>query len=465
MDVGVPLDALGGGFLDRQTLLRSPAETRFTLWPRTSPTGLDEDLTLNLIYLSGREGASPGDQVLERVVAPAVALVPASDIREDPEASAVLEEGARLVTDATLGKVLYRVEPAATQGVTVDLKGDPQDPVFSENPRTVAFARVITNSRDEIVRARIVFREMRYARRPNVVHHEIGHTLGKTEDNAADFVADPQTYFRPLRDKALSVEDQRHRLVVSGSVELPLGFQLGAIVTYADGPPFNISMGTDWNGNGNTEQDRPDSLPTRDNVDQGTADTRPQNPAGPRGRGADGKLERNVGKGPDFFTIDPRLPRYSESEDQTDTLLHLFHQPPWKTSGLLNQASTIHRRELGDVDRRGTPKAGVLRTTEDIPGGTGPLQGLGKGDQDDRTDAALVEGIRLNDEGGPSVTRLRAEWLAEVGPPDLAASHYHFSRRRTSRDTASIAESSSEDTCEQTSFSLRVISSPECSFT
>lgn len=135
----------------------------------------------------------------------------------------------------------------------------------------------------------------------------LSYTLSRTEDNAGDFVADPQSYYHPEREKGLSSEDQRHRVVLSGMLRLPLDFQVAAIVTYANGRPFDIRMGTDWNGNGNSEQDRPNSIPTAADIDQGTADTRPYNPEGPRGRGADGTLERNAGKGPDFFAIDLRL--------------------------------------------------------------------------------------------------------------------------------------------------------------
>jgi hypothetical protein len=43
------------------------------------------------------------------------------------------------------------------------------------------------------------------------------------------------------------------------------------------------------------------------------------------------------------------------------------------------------------------------------------------------------------------VTGLGGEGDAEVGPPDLAAPRYHFSRRKTSRDAASVAGSSFDD--------------------
>jgi hypothetical protein len=139
---------------------------------------------------------------------------------------------------------------------------------------------------------------------------QVSYTLAKTEDTAPDAFNAPQSFFHPEREKGLSIEDQRHRLVVSGSWQLPWGIQLGGIVTYNNGRPFDITMGTDWNGNGSSTADRPDSLPTPANIDQGTADTRPYNPQGPRLFGADGKLPRDLGVGPNFFTVDLRVSRF-----------------------------------------------------------------------------------------------------------------------------------------------------------
>ncbi len=50
--------------------------------------------------------------------------------------------------------------------------------------------------------------------------------------------------------------DQRHRLVLSGSVHLPLGFVAGGVGTYATGRPYNATTGADNNGDG-SNADRP----------------------------------------------------------------------------------------------------------------------------------------------------------------------------------------------------------------
>src|SRR5262245_44520179 len=47
---GALVDAAAGGYLDRQTALRSTRTTRFTLWPTQSPTGLDEEFTRAIVY-------------------------------------------------------------------------------------------------------------------------------------------------------------------------------------------------------------------------------------------------------------------------------------------------------------------------------------------------------------------------------------------------------------------------------
>jgi hypothetical protein len=183
LEAGVPagtlLDASNAGYLDRQTLVRSGAETRFTLWPSRSPTGLDEDFTRQLIYTSGAEGGRPGAQELERVVARSVALLATGTLRGDATALANLRTGAERMTGVTGGQIHYdMVDRAAEGAVPVELTVSPGEEYFSRNAQAVAFAQLTVNSRSEIIRARIAFRDVRFARRPNVAHHELGHTLG-----------------------------------------------------------------------------------------------------------------------------------------------------------------------------------------------------------------------------------------------------------------------------------------------
>jgi hypothetical protein len=174
---------------------------------------------------------------------------------------------------------------------------------------------------------------------------QVSYTLAKTEDTAADAFNPPQSYFHPEREKALAFEDQRHRLVVSGSWQLPWSIQVGGIITYSNGRPFEILMGTDWNGNGNASQDRPNSIPTAQNVDQGTADTRPYNPQGPRLFGADGALGRNAGVGPNFFTVDLRVSRFIRFGNRSVEVLAEF----FNLSNRVNQSIPFTGNTAGNV--------------------------------------------------------------------------------------------------------------------
>jgi hypothetical protein len=176
---GALVDVISAAYLDRQTLVRSATETRFTLWPRRSPTGLDEEFTRQLVYTSGAEGSAAGEQTLERIVARSATLLLSPELRNDPAALSTLGAGAERMTEAVQGKVRYDLADRAPEGaVPVELAVSPAEDFFKGNAQAVAFAQLTVNSRGEIIRARIAFRELRYAQRRNVAHHELGHTLG-----------------------------------------------------------------------------------------------------------------------------------------------------------------------------------------------------------------------------------------------------------------------------------------------
>ena len=119
----------------------------------------------------------------------------------------------------------------------------------------------------------------------------LSYTLSKTIDDAGNFFfSSVQDNFNLRDDRGLSDNDQRHRLVVSGSFEAPQqgksnglqrvlrGFQLGFIFTYGSRLPFNVLFGSDRN------------LDTNNN----------DRPAG---------VGRNTGRGFDFASLDLRLSR------------------------------------------------------------------------------------------------------------------------------------------------------------
>lgn len=119
----------------------------------------------------------------------------------------------------------------------------------------------------------------------------VSYTLSKTIDDSGNFFfSTPQNNFNVRDDRGLSDNDQRHRLVVSGSLEVPphdkatgfqrflCGFQLGYIFTYASRLPFNVLLGQDRNFDSNLN-DRPLGV------------------------------GRNTGRGFDFASLDLRLSR------------------------------------------------------------------------------------------------------------------------------------------------------------
>jgi hypothetical protein len=117
----------------------------------------------------------------------------------------------------------------------------------------------------------------------------VSYTLSKSIDDAGNFFfSTPQDNFNIRDDRGLSDNDQRHRLVISGTVEAPKknapapkalhDFALSYIFTYASRLPFNILLGSDRNFDTNNN-DRP------------------------------GGVGRNTGHGFDYASLDLRLSR------------------------------------------------------------------------------------------------------------------------------------------------------------
>jgi len=131
----------------------------------------------------------------------------------------------------------------------------------------------------------------------------VSYTLSKTIDDAGNFFfSSVQNNFDINDDRGLSDNDQRHRLVISGSLEAPTenkatgfqhflnGFQLGYIFTYASRLPFNMLVGSDRNFDTNNN-DRPLGV------------------------------GRNTGRGFDFASLDLRLSRRFELTERVDLQL------------------------------------------------------------------------------------------------------------------------------------------------
>ena len=131
----------------------------------------------------------------------------------------------------------------------------------------------------------------------------LSYTLSKTIDDAGNFFfSSPQNNFDVRDDRGLSDNDQRHRLVLSGTLEAPeqgkshgvarvlRGFQFGYIFTYGSRLPFNVLLGSDRNFDTNLN-DRPVGV------------------------------ARNAGRGFDFASLDLRVSRRFQLTERVDVQL------------------------------------------------------------------------------------------------------------------------------------------------
>jgi hypothetical protein len=131
----------------------------------------------------------------------------------------------------------------------------------------------------------------------------LSYTLSKTIDDAGNFFfSTVQNNFNIRDDRGLSDNDQRHRFVLSGTLEAPQqsnarsvarllrGFQFGYIFTYGSRLPFNVLLGNDRNFDANNN-DRPIGV------------------------------GRNTGRGFDFASLDLRVSRRFRLTERVDLQL------------------------------------------------------------------------------------------------------------------------------------------------
>jgi hypothetical protein len=169
------VDASASGFLERRTRFRS---SLLSLWPKVSPTGLDEEYSARLVYNCSEATCPSAGQPLARILQGPVFVVPSAEIRSDPVAREIHEQAAALMTAATGGAVTFTVAESAPPGaVTVSTWIDPSDPVLLQLG-AAGVARRQIDSRAAITGATVALRSRELARRLPLVLHELGHTFG-----------------------------------------------------------------------------------------------------------------------------------------------------------------------------------------------------------------------------------------------------------------------------------------------
>ncbi|MBI4475761.1 MAG: TonB-dependent receptor [Acidobacteria bacterium] len=156
-------------------------------------------------------------------------------------------------------------------------------------------------------------------------------------ENAAYYQNDPT----PDDAYGYGLQDQRHRLVLHGTLNLPGDVQLGAILATRSGTPFNITTGRDNNRNQLTT-DRPDLAP---GARVGTSDMTNRSSFVDPGARA-GTLPRNAGRGPDAWTIDTRVAKSLRiGRTRTELLVEAFNVANHKN--LNNPISNLSSASFG----------------------------------------------------------------------------------------------------------------------
>jgi hypothetical protein len=177
---GSLVDVTAPGFLDRQTLIRRDASTRLVLWPRRTPSGIDETYTMVLVYTSGAvESTTRGSSPLRRLRlgTTQVVVVPSVEIQQDGQAREAHETAAATLNAAAAGRVLYAVAATKPQtGVVFDARIDPKEDLCASDRRVLAFTSLTIQS-GEIIGGELVFCRVESAR-TSTVTHELGHTYG-----------------------------------------------------------------------------------------------------------------------------------------------------------------------------------------------------------------------------------------------------------------------------------------------
>jgi hypothetical protein len=139
------------------------------------------------------------------------------------------------------------------------------------------------------------------------------YTLSKFIDEGTTNTASPQDLFDRRAERALSLQDQRHRFTVSGMFRIPrVRLDLAPIISFGSSRPFNIGAGFDRNLN-DIENDRPNFLSNIGRPEWRRPDSAPADEIKSQLRlapiGSNGNLPRNYGRGPGTRAINLRASR------------------------------------------------------------------------------------------------------------------------------------------------------------
>ena len=146
------------------------------------------------------------------------------------------------------------------------------------------------------------------------------YTFSKFIDEGTTNTASPQDLLNRRAERALSLQDQRHRFTFSGVFQVPYaGIDLAPVISFGSSRPFNIGAGFDRNLN-DIQNDRPNFIgapgrPAWRRPGSATAtDVKESLMLAPIGES--GNLPRNFGRGPGTRVINLRASRTFRAREQ-----------------------------------------------------------------------------------------------------------------------------------------------------
>jgi hypothetical protein len=190
---GAAVDITADGFLPRQTALRLLGGTEFSLWPVTSPSGMSEILTKELIYTDATRCCPPepgalGTAPLVRMRTGTSASVGMPDALTDTPAAMAIRDAIDLVNAATDGLVVFHLSGSPDGDVRISVNptgrtpgGIPARAYFSaaRQDHWITGGEVVLTSPDFAGLPEVPATESTFLRRfARTVAHEFGHCLG-----------------------------------------------------------------------------------------------------------------------------------------------------------------------------------------------------------------------------------------------------------------------------------------------
>jgi hypothetical protein len=173
------LDVRAAGFIVRSTLLRAD-ETMLSLWPSTSPTGLDEAFSSTIAYSSSAcPAVSTGFSSLRRASNTVDTIQVAFGTSLQDMAAQVAHQQAIARLNAAVGGVpRYEFTTSQTGGVSFVAEIDPTHSTCSAGPEPLRAATELAFVNGNVSGGRLVYCTVAAARSVGLVLHELGHTLG-----------------------------------------------------------------------------------------------------------------------------------------------------------------------------------------------------------------------------------------------------------------------------------------------